>query len=161
MTYNIEFTKGATMAIQIPTELLDGAVLAILARENLYGYALTKHVQAQLPVSESTMYPVLRRLKKNEALTTYDEPFEGRMRRYYQLTAQGRVELARIQADWQGFSTAMNRLLTTTEPADAPQASATADQQTDATAETTQQTEITPETTRTQLRAAQQNEEEE
>ncbi|QBO37298.1 PadR family transcriptional regulator [Periweissella cryptocerci] len=99
------------MAIQIPTELLDGAVLAILAEENLYGYALTKRVQAQLPVSESTMYPVLRRLKKNEALTTYDEPFEGRMRRYYQLTALGRQQLQMIQADWHGFSAAINHLL--------------------------------------------------
>lgn len=51
------------MDIQIPTLLLDGTVLSLLNKKDMYGYALTKTVQAQLPISESTMYPVLRRLK--------------------------------------------------------------------------------------------------
>lgn len=52
------------MAIQIPTELLDGSVLGILNHGDYYGYALTQKIQADFPISESTMYPVLRRLKR-------------------------------------------------------------------------------------------------
>jgi PadR family transcriptional regulator PadR len=99
------------MAIQVPTELLDGTVLAILSHENLYGYALTKKVQENLSVSESTVYPVLRRLKKNDALTTYDEPYEGRMRRYYKLTESGKLQLKEIRQSWSVFAATINEIL--------------------------------------------------
>lgn len=97
--------------IQVPTVLLDGAVLGILTHEDLYGYALTKQVQQHLSVSESTMYPVLRRLTKNGELETYDEPFEGRMRRYYRITPAGTAHLADVKTEWRTFSTAMTTLL--------------------------------------------------
>ena len=48
------------MNIQVPTTVLDGSVLAILAKEDTYGYIITKTMQDLLNVSESTMYPVLR-----------------------------------------------------------------------------------------------------
>jgi len=99
------------MDIQIPTLLLDGTVLAILNREEMYGYVLTKTVQASLPISESTMYPVLRRLKNSECLETYDVPFEGRMRRYYRITETGKQELKKIYNDWVVFRDVMDRLM--------------------------------------------------
>lgn len=99
------------MHIQVPTVLLDGTVLAALSREDMYGYALTKIVQESLSVSESTMYPVLRRLKKEEYLETYDEPFEGRNRRYYRLTPKGRQHLEKIIDKWIVFRDSLNRLL--------------------------------------------------
>lgn len=97
--------------IQTPTVLLDGTVLAILDMQDLYGYALTKKVQQHVTVSESTMYPVLRRLEKGGELTTYSEPFEGRMRKYYQLTDNGREHLSGIKDAWQAFSTGINAIL--------------------------------------------------
>ncbi|WP_407889122.1 PadR family transcriptional regulator [Levilactobacillus sp. N40-8-2] len=99
------------MAIQVPTELLDGSVLGLLTQQDHYGYTLTQEVRQLLPISESTLYPVLRRLKKNGWLDTYDEPFQGRNRRYYRLTDSGRARLAEIQGDWQGFSQAISQLL--------------------------------------------------
>ncbi len=99
------------MHIQVPTVLLDGTVLVALSREDMYGYALTKIVQESLSVSESTMYPVLRRLKKEEYLETYDEPFEGRNRRYYRLTPKGRQHLEEIIDKWIVFRDSLNRLL--------------------------------------------------
>ncbi|MDR2832200.1 MAG: PadR family transcriptional regulator [Streptococcaceae bacterium] len=103
------------MDIQIPTALLDGTVLAILNREEMYGYVLTKTVQGNLPISESTMYPVLRRLKKNGALETYDVPYEGRMRRYYRITQTGKDELTKIWSDWVVFRDVINRLMEVNE----------------------------------------------
>ncbi len=99
------------MAIQISSELLDGCVLALLSDEDYYGYALTQRLQTTVAVSESTLYPVLRRLKKNGWVTTYDQAFQGRNRRYYQLTAAGQQQLTVIQADWQSYYQAINQLL--------------------------------------------------
>jgi PadR family transcriptional regulator PadR len=116
--YNIDCNKilhlrieGDVMHIQIPTVLLDGTVLAALSKEDMYGYALTKIVQESLSVSESTLYPVLRRLKKEGYLETYDEPFEGRNRRYYSLTPIGSRHLEEIIDEWIVFRDSLDRLL--------------------------------------------------
>ena len=118
MMYNIDCNKilhlrieGDVMHIQIPTVLLDGTVLAALSKEDMYGYALTKIVQESLSVSESTLYPVLRRLKKEGYLETYDEPFEGRNRRYYSLTPIGSRHLEEIIDEWIVFRDYLDRLL--------------------------------------------------
>ncbi|MFT8938862.1 PadR family transcriptional regulator [Leuconostoc falkenbergense] len=99
------------MAIQMSSELLDGCVLAILDKEDYYGYALTQRVQGTISVSESTLYPVLRRLKNNQYVTTYDQPYQGRNRRYYQITAEGRDKLVSIRQDWLIFQANVNTLL--------------------------------------------------
>jgi len=99
------------MAIQISSELLDGCVLACLKEQDYYGYALTQRLQAAISVSESTLYPVLRRLKKNGWVTTYDQAFQGRNRRYYQITTTGLTQLGAIQQEWQTYYLAINQLL--------------------------------------------------
>ena len=71
------------MTYQLTAPLLDACVLGIVAENDAYGYTLTQKVQEIVDISESTLYPVLRRLQKSEFLTTYDQPFEGRNRRYY------------------------------------------------------------------------------
>ena len=62
------------MAFQIGSALLDACVLAVLDKEDTYGYMLTQNVKDIIDISESTLYPVLRRLQKDNALTTYDQP---------------------------------------------------------------------------------------
>ncbi|MDR0899642.1 MAG: PadR family transcriptional regulator [Lactobacillaceae bacterium] len=99
------------MNIQVPTAILDGSVLSLLEKEDTYGYIITKTMQDLFQVSDSTMYPVLRRLKKDEYLETYDEPFEGRIRRYYKITEKGKQRLDEIKNDWQLFNKSANELL--------------------------------------------------
>lgn len=99
------------MTMQLSSDLMDGLVLALLSKEDLYGYSLTKQVQERFAVSESTMYPVLRRLKKRDWVTTYDEPFEGRNRRYYSISDLGYKEITRIQDEWRDFSRKINDLM--------------------------------------------------
>lgn len=105
------------MAIQISAELLEGVVLASLVDQDLYGYALTQQVQSHFEISESTIYPVLRRLKKSAELNTYDRPYQGRNRRYYQLTDTGRKRLNNIISDWHYFSAQVNSVLEETKDA--------------------------------------------
>ncbi|GEO59038.1 PadR family transcriptional regulator [Companilactobacillus bobalius] len=99
------------MAIQVSTEILEGSVLALLTSEDYYGYAITRKVQTVFPISESTMYPILRRLKKEGWLSTYDEAYEGRNRRYYKITDLGRDQLDRIRNNWQELKTATDTIL--------------------------------------------------
>jgi len=99
------------MAIQAAGVLLDGCVLALLAREDAYGYSLTQQVKSTLGVSESTLYPVMRRLQTDECLTVYDEPHNGRNRRYYRITARGRERRMECQAEWADFKKRVDAVL--------------------------------------------------
>lgn len=99
------------MAIQVSTEILEGSVLALLTSEDYYGYAITRKVQMVFSISESTMYPILRRLKKEGWLSTYDEAYEGRNRRYYKITGLGREQLDRIRKNWQELKSATDTIL--------------------------------------------------
>ncbi|MFD1317734.1 PadR family transcriptional regulator [Loigolactobacillus zhaoyuanensis] len=91
------------MNIPVSSELLDGCVLALLAAKDYYGYTITQQIQQTITISESTLYPVLRRLKKDGALETYDEPFKGRNRRYYRITPAGTTRLGEIRNDWEDY----------------------------------------------------------
>lgn len=99
------------MKIQITADLLDGMVLALLEQNDHYGYELTQQIQQVVDISESTMYPVLRRLKKDGFLTTYDQPYQGRNRRYYQITDTGRQDLANIRRLWENYKMKLDALL--------------------------------------------------
>ncbi|MFE3575575.1 PadR family transcriptional regulator [Lysinibacillus sp. NPDC059133] len=91
------------MTFQLGSALLDACVLAIVDKEDAYGYSLTQQIQSVMDISESTLYPVLRRLQKANCLTTYDQPYQGRNRRYYQITDQGRIRLLELLKEWQKY----------------------------------------------------------
>ncbi len=88
---------------QLGSTLLEGCVLAVLARGDAYGYSLTQEIKQIITVSESTLYPVLRRLQKEGQLVAYDQAFNGRNRRYYRITPAGRDNLTQIITDWKQY----------------------------------------------------------
>ena len=88
------------MIFQLGTPLLDACVLAVLKEEDAYGYTLTKQIQEVFEISESTLYPILRRLQKEGLVNTYDQPFNGRNRRYYAITQEGRMRLQYYKEEW-------------------------------------------------------------
>jgi PadR family transcriptional regulator PadR len=69
--------------------LLDACVLRILTEGDTYGYKLTQEVTGLMDVSESSLYPVLRRLEAQGLLETYSAEHSGRLRRYYRITEAG------------------------------------------------------------------------
>jgi PadR family transcriptional regulator PadR len=91
------------MLFSINSGLLDACVLAILSRADEYGYRLTQEVKELMTVSESTLYPVLRRLQKNGWLETYDQPYQGRNRRYYHITEAGLGQHRVHLEEWKDF----------------------------------------------------------
>jgi len=99
------------MIFQVSAALLDACILAILSREDAYGYILTQNVKEILSVSESTLYPVLRRLQKEEYLTTYDMQFGGRNRRYYKITGLGHGKLDEYIREWGDYKGKVDKIL--------------------------------------------------
>lgn len=99
------------MVFSVASPLLDGCVLALTDREDTYGYALTQALRQSLDISESTLYPILRRLQQQGALQTYDKPFQGRNRRYYTITPVGRVLLNAYRQEWQSYREKIEGLL--------------------------------------------------
>lgn len=88
------------MAFPINASLLDAMVLAIVNNEDTYGYKITQDIRGAMEVSESTLYPVLRRLLKENDLETYDKEFQGRNRRYYRTTSKGKATLQLYLEEW-------------------------------------------------------------
>jgi PadR family transcriptional regulator PadR len=74
---------------QMKKGLLDACVLRILTEGDTYGYKLTQEVTGLMDVSESSLYPVLRRLEAQGLLETYSAEHSGRLRRYYRITEAG------------------------------------------------------------------------
>uniref|UniRef100_UPI003450B58C PadR family transcriptional regulator n=1 Tax=Carnobacterium TaxID=2747 RepID=UPI003450B58C len=99
------------MGFQIGGTTLDFLVLAILRQKDEYGYTLTQKVQLILEVSESSIYPALKRLQKNGMLSSYDSPFQGRNRRYYKITTLGLEALEKYSLEWNDYKNKMDELL--------------------------------------------------
>ena len=92
------------MDAQMKRGLMEACVLSLLLKGDSYGYLLIQEVSALMPISESTLYPVLRRLQKDTCLETYDREFGGRNRRYYKLTEIGRAKLKWYELEWRQYS---------------------------------------------------------
>ena len=99
------------MAIQATGILLDGCVLSLLSQEDAYGYSLTQRLKTALGVSESTLYPVMRRLQTGGYLTVYDVSHNGRNRRYYQITAKGREKYKEYARTWLDFVQRIDKVM--------------------------------------------------
>lgn len=94
------------MVFNTGAALLDAIVLAVVSKEEegTYGYKITQDVRAVLEISESTLYPVLRRLMKEECLSVYDMEYGGRNRRYYKITEKGYAQLQLYRVEWRNYS---------------------------------------------------------
>lgn len=80
--------------------VLDICVLAVLARGASYGYKIVGDVSQCIEISESTLYPILRRLEASGCVTTYRQAHNGRTRKYYALTAAGMEKIREFLLEW-------------------------------------------------------------
>lgn len=89
------------MDIQLRRGLLEICVLAAIARKDSYGYQIIREIEAYVEISESTLYPILRRLEAGQLLCVYSVEHNGRLRKYYRITEKGRARITEFEADWQ------------------------------------------------------------
>lgn len=92
-------------------KLLDACVLAIVCENDTYGYDLTQKISDTIDTSESALYPVLRRLSKDGYLTTYSQEYEGRNRKYYSATLEGKTQLKFLQDQWELYQSNIRSIL--------------------------------------------------
>ena len=89
------------MDIQMKRGILDVCVLAAIQYEESYGYQIIKDIKPFVEISESTLYPILRRLEASELLTVRSAEHNGRLRKYYRITPAGIARLAEFEAEWE------------------------------------------------------------
>lgn len=89
------------MDIQLKRGLLDVCVLAAIKNEDSYGYQIIKDMKPYVDISESTLYPILRRLETAQLLTVRVAEHNGRLRKYYRITPLGLQRIADFQEEWE------------------------------------------------------------
>lgn len=89
------------MDIQLKRGLLDVCVLAAIKSEDSYGYQIIKDMKPYVEISESTLYPILRRLESAQLLTVHTVEHNGRLRKYYHITPQGLQRIEDFKAEWE------------------------------------------------------------
>lgn len=99
------------MSFPVSAGLLDALVLSVVSKEDTYGYKITQEIREAMEMSESTLYPVLRRLQKDECLETYDMEYMGRNRRYYRVTPKGHSQLNLYRDEWRGYKKKIDRIM--------------------------------------------------
>ncbi len=88
------------MDIQMKRGLLDVCVLAAIKNADSYGYHIIKDMKPYVNISESTLYPILRRLETAELLSVYSIAYNGRLRKYYHITDAGKDRLQAFREEW-------------------------------------------------------------
>ena len=88
------------MDIQLKRGLLDVCVLAAIKNEDSYGYQIIKDMKPYVEISESTLYPILRRLEKAQMLTVRSAEHNGRLRKYYHIEEAGLQRIEDFKEEW-------------------------------------------------------------
>lgn len=88
------------MDSQLKRGLLETCVLADLTQGDSYGYQLIKDIGACIEISESTLYPILKRLESSQFLSVYSVEHNGRLRKYYKITEAGTEKIDHFQEEW-------------------------------------------------------------
>ncbi len=88
------------MDIQLKRGLLDICVLASIRGSDSYGYQIIKDISPYVDISESTLYPILRRLEESGCLTVKSIEHNGRLRKYYRITDTGHRRIEEFLSDW-------------------------------------------------------------
>jgi len=86
---------------QLKRGFLEACVLASIRKEDSYGYKIIKDVPDKLELTESTLYPILKRLEAAECLTVRSAEHNGRLRKYYQITQTGLARIDEFVAEWE------------------------------------------------------------
>jgi len=96
------------MDIQLKKGMLEICVLAELQKQDSYGYQIIKDLSNLIEISESTLYPILKRLEQKNSLTTFTLEYEGRLRKYYRITEYGKSRINEFCDEWSAVTNIIN-----------------------------------------------------
>ena len=89
------------MDIQLKRGLLEVCVLKALQGQDSYGYKIIKDISPYVKISESTLYPILKRMESADFVTEYSVEHNGRLRKYYHITGKGRLRIEDFLLEWE------------------------------------------------------------
>ncbi len=104
------------MDIQLKRGLLDVCVLAAIKDGDTYGYKIIQDIKPYAQISESTLYPILRRLEAAELIFSHSEEYNGRLRKYYHITKSGLARIEQFKRDWSEMLLIYNFVMKESEP---------------------------------------------
>ncbi len=96
------------MDIQLKKGLLDLCVLRSLLKKDSYGYQIIKDISEYIEISESTLYPILKRIEANNLVTSYTVEHNSRLRKYYKITEEGIMRINKFLLDWENVMKVYN-----------------------------------------------------
>lgn len=100
------------VSTQFKKGILELCILSIVKNRDYYGYELVEEISKKIDVAEGTVYPILRRLTLDGLFETYlKESHEGPPRKYYRITARGRVTQVELISQWKDFNKNVTSLL--------------------------------------------------
>ena len=88
------------MDIQLKRGSLDVCVLAALLKQDSYGYRIIQSLKDVVEISESTLYPILKRLESGDFLSSYSVEHNGRLRKFYKITEKGKEKIKEYLIDF-------------------------------------------------------------
>jgi len=96
---------------QLKKGIIETAVLAALVSTDSYGYKIIQDLSGIAEISESTLYPILKRLEQSGSLTTYNIQHGGRLRKYYSITYGGKARIRKFLDEWHEINAIYNYIL--------------------------------------------------
>jgi len=108
--------REVSMDIQLKRGLLDVCVLTAIKNKDSYGYQIIKDIRPYIDISESTLYPILRRLEVSKMLTVRTEEYNGRLRKYYHITELGIDRINEFKNEWKELTSIYQYVTTEGSP---------------------------------------------
>lgn len=99
------------MIFPMNAPMFDLPILSIMTLEDSYGYQISQKIKKVSNTKDSTLYPILKRLQEQGFLSAYDQPFQGRNRRYYKITESGLRYYQMLLAEWSAYKEAVDLIL--------------------------------------------------
>lgn len=91
--------------------LIEFLILAIIDREDSYGYEISQTIKLAANIKESTLYPILKKLEKAGYMSTYSQEYQGRKRKYYSITQEGKEQLQFLNEEWLTYKETLDDIL--------------------------------------------------
>ena len=99
------------MYYPVSSLLIEFLILSVVNREDSYGYEISQTVKLAASIKESTLYPILSKLEQSGFLTTYNQEFQGRNRKYYSITDAGRKQLVYLEEEWNTYKDTIDGII--------------------------------------------------
>ena len=102
---------GDLMYFPVSALLIEYMILSVVESKDSYGYEISQTVKKAADIKESTLYPILKKLQNAGYLTTYSQEYQGRKRKYYSLTEEGKAQIAYLSNEWQIYKDTVDGII--------------------------------------------------